>query len=90
VNGESQNTRLKKEGHMKEGDLIRVVKVPDDVQDSEEFKTRSTLERCVGRVFPVMDFRESFIQIDVGELSGRHACTESIWTEPECGEPVEQ
>ncbi len=75
---------------MKEGDLIRVVKVPDDVQDSEEFKTRSTLERCVGRIFPIMGFQEGFIQIDVGELSGRHACMESIWIEPNCVEPVEQ
>ena len=75
---------------MKEGDLIRVVKLPDAVQDSEEFKTRSTLERCVGRVFAIMGFQEGLIQIDVGELSGRHACMESIWIEPECVEPANE
>ena len=75
---------------MKEGDLIRVVKVPDGVQDSEEFKTRSTLERCVGRVFPIMGFQEGFIQIDVGELSGRPPCMESIWIEPDCVEPANE
>jgi hypothetical protein len=32
---------------MKEGDLIRVVRVPTAVADSERFKTQSLLERCV-------------------------------------------
>lgn len=75
---------------MREGDLIRVIKVPDSVQDSDEFKTRSTLEQRVGRVFPIMGFQEGFIQIDVGELSGGHACMESIWIEPECVELVSE
>ena len=43
---------------MKEGDLIRVVKLPDAGQDSEEFKTRSTLERCVAG-FRIMGFRRA-------------------------------
>jgi hypothetical protein len=73
---------------MKEGDWIRVVKVPDCVQDSEDFKTRSTLERCIGREFPIMGFREGFIQIDVGEVVGKPSYMESIWIEPDCVEPV--
>ena len=73
---------------MKEGDLIRVTKVPDGVQDSEGFKTRSTLERCVGRVFPIMGFHEGFVQIDVGEVVGRPSYMESIWIEPGCVELV--
>jgi hypothetical protein len=56
---------------MKEGDLIRVDKVPDSVQDSREFKSRSTLQRCVGRVFPIMGFQQDLMQIDVGEIAGR-------------------
>jgi hypothetical protein len=56
---------------MKGGDLIRVIKVPDSVRDSEDFKTRSILENCVGRVFPIMGFREGFIQIDVGEVNSK-------------------
>jgi hypothetical protein len=78
------------EGHMKEGYLIRVVKIPESVRDSEEFKTRSTLERCVGRVFPIMGFQAGFIQIDVGELSDRPSYMESIWIEPDCVEQVEE
>ena len=75
---------------MKEGDLIRIIKVPASVQDSEAFKTRSTLEKCVDRVFPIIGFQEGLIQIDVGELSGRRACMESIWIEPDCVEPVNE
>jgi len=57
---------------MNAGDLVRIIRVPDGVQDSDDFKTRSTLERCVGRVFPVMGSNEyGMIQIDVGELSGK-------------------
>jgi hypothetical protein len=51
---------------MKEGDLTRVIKVPESVRDSEELKTRSILERCAGRVFPIIGFQEGLIQIDVG------------------------
>jgi len=74
---------------MREGDLIRVIRVPDRVEDTAEFKTRSTLGRCLGRVFPIMGFNEyGMIQIDVGEVVGRHSYMESIWIEPECVEFV--
>ena len=43
---------------MKEGDLVRVIRVPAMAQDSERFKTRSTLEQCVGRIFPIMGFND--------------------------------
>ena len=76
---------------MKEGDLIRVIRVPEGVRDSDEFKTRSTLEHCIGRVFPIMGFNEyGMIQIDVGEIVGKPSYMESIWIEPECMEPVEE
>ena len=72
---------------MNAGDLVRIIRVPDGLQDSDEFKTRSTLEHCVGRVFPVMGSNEcGMIQIDVGEFSGRAAYMESIWIEPDCVE----
>jgi hypothetical protein len=74
---------------MKEGDLVRVVRVPAAVADSEQFKTRSILERCVGRSFPVMGFNmEGMIQIDVGELVGKPSYMQSIWIEPDCVERV--
>jgi len=72
---------------LKQGDLVRILRVPDIVQESEGFKTRSTLERCVGRVFPIIAFNEyGMIQIDVGEVVGKPSYMESIWIEPECVE----
>jgi hypothetical protein len=74
---------------MKEGDLIRVLRVPAAVMDSEEFQTRSILERCVGRTFSVMGLNEEgMIQIDVGELTGKEPYLESIWIEADCVEFV--
>lgn len=76
---------------MKKGNLVRVIRVPDTVQDSESFKTRSTLERCVGHIFPIMGFNEhGMIQIDIGEVVGKPSYLESIWIEPGCLELVRQ
>ncbi|MGC2110883.1 MAG: hypothetical protein WA655_15285 [Candidatus Korobacteraceae bacterium] len=76
---------------MKEGDLIRVVRLPDGVQDSERFSTRAILERCVGHVFPVMGMNNvGYLQIDVGEVVGKPSYMESIWIEPECVELVKE
>jgi len=76
---------------MKEGDLVRIIRVPDGIQDSDEFKTLSMLRRCVGRVFPIVGFNEyGMFQIDVGELSGKPSYMESVWIEPECVERVDK
>ncbi len=75
---------------MKIGDLVRVVSVPETVRDSDRFKTRSALERCLGRIFPVMGINEyGLIQIDIGEAVGKPTYMDSIWIEPECVELVE-
>jgi hypothetical protein len=76
---------------MKEGDLVRIVRVPDTVHDSEHFQTRSMLEKCLGRTFPIAGFNQyGLIQLDIGEVSGRSAPMESIWIEPDCVELVRQ
>ncbi len=75
--------------NMKVGDRVRIVRLPETVRDSEEFKTRSILERCVGHVFPVMGFNNvGFIQIDIGEIIGKPPYIKSIWIEPDCVELV--
>jgi hypothetical protein len=57
---------------MKTGDLVRVLRVPDSVSDSAEFRTRSTLERCVGRIFPIMGFNDvGVIEVQIGEILGK-------------------
>lgn len=74
---------------LKKGDMVRVMRVPDRVEDCERFQTRSTLQRCIGRVFPVMGFNDyGMIQIDVGEVLGKPSYMESIWLEPECVEHI--
>jgi hypothetical protein len=74
---------------LKHGDLVRIMRVPEPVQDTDGFKTRSTLESCVGRVFPIMGFNDvDMIKIDVGEVNGKPAYMESIWIEPDCVELV--
>ena len=74
---------------MEIGDLIRVLRVPDSVNDSTGFATRSTLERCVGRVFPIVSFNDlRMIELEIGELLGKPSYMESIWIEPDCVEPV--
>ena len=69
---------------MKTGDLVRVVSVPQNVTDSEDFKTRSLLSLCIGRVFPVMGLEKGLIAIDVGELNGKPSYMETVFIEPEC------
>jgi prephenate dehydrogenase len=70
--------------NIKQGDLVRVLRVPESVADSGRFETGSTLQRCVGRVFPVMGFNDyGMIQINVGEVVGKPSYMESIWIEPE-------
>jgi hypothetical protein len=74
----------------KAGDQIRVVRIPASVQDSGELKTRSILERCVGREFAIIGFNEyGMIQIDVGDVVGKPSYMESIWIELDCVERVE-
>ena len=74
---------------MKTGDMIRVLRVPDSVTDSPEFATRSTLQQCVGRVFPIMGLNElGMLELHVGAVVGKRSYMESIWIEPECVELV--
>ena len=74
---------------LKHGDLVRIMRVPEAVHDTDGFKTRSTFESCVGRVFPIMGFNDvDMSQIDVGEVNGKPACMESLWIEPDCVELV--
>ena len=74
---------------MKTGDLIRVLRVRDSVTDSPEFATRSTLQHCVGRVFPIMGFNAlGMIELHVGGVAGKPSYMESIWIEPGCVEHV--
>jgi regulator of protease activity HflC (stomatin/prohibitin superfamily) len=50
--------RVDKHGNsVRVGDRIRVTGIHSKVRDTKEFKTRTILKRCVGRVFPFTGFK---------------------------------
>lgn len=73
---------------VKIGDRVRLVAIPDDLPlDAEPgaLGTGSLFQRCLGRVFPVVDINEfGYAELEVGEVNGQPAYMESIWVEPEC------
>ena len=74
---------------LKVGDRVRVVQVPPVLPPDTELNTRSLFELCVGRVFPVVGFNGTLIEVEVGEVLGKPAYMDSIWIEPEFVEIVE-
>lgn len=64
------------------GSKVRLVGVPDGLEESLEFPTRSTFERCLGREFAIAGFNElGMAQLDVESVTGHFG--ESIWVEPQ-------
>ena len=55
---------------MEIGERVRVIKVPDGLQDGPELKTKMLFERCLGEIFPVMGFDGDLLALDVGEING--------------------
>ncbi len=74
---------------MKIGDLVRVVTVPDGLNewaydDPEYPDTKTVFQRCIGSTFPVIDVTaEGLIELEVGEAMGVDSYLHSIWIEPE-------
>jgi len=79
---------------MKIGDKVRLTRIPDGVADDREFKTRTLLEKCLGRTFTVKGFqldggrtprrftRCCWVELHVGEVIPD--LLDSIWIEPDC------
>jgi hypothetical protein len=70
------------------GDKVRIIGIPPDLPEGQ-LETRSLFEECVGRVFPIFDFNEELIELQVGEVWDQLPCMQSIWIEPEFVEMVE-
>ncbi len=78
---------------MKIGDKIRLVSIPPHVEDDAEFKTRTILTKCLGRVFTVRGFQAEggrerkrlragcWVELDIGEVI--RGSTDTIWVEPD-------
>ena len=81
---------------MKVGSKIRLVRVPSAVKDDGEFKTRTMLSKCVGRIFTIKGFQDEegmtatlgsqncWLELDMGEAIP--GSTDTIWVEPDCVE----
>jgi hypothetical protein len=72
---------------VKVGDPVRVIGVPDGLEDYPDFPTKSTFEKCVGREFMISGFNEvGMAEIEIKSVTGKVG--ETIWIEPEFLEPV--
>jgi hypothetical protein len=40
---------------MKIGDMVRIVRLPENLVDDEELQPKTLFERCLGRVFPIVE-----------------------------------
>ena len=72
------------------GDMIRVTEIHPKIVNHGEFKTRTILNRAVGRIFPVVGFQRDWIELALGKLIRKKAWEEAVWVEPEFIELVEQ
>jgi hypothetical protein len=74
---------------MKIGDTVRLIRIPPDLKDDEQLKTRSLFEKCLGKAFPIAELKSveglsyQLVQLDVGHVLGKPAYMDSIWVEPE-------
>ena len=71
---------------LKIGDCVRVASTPRYLVDDRVMNTKSVFEMCVGKLFTVKGFYHGWIELSVGEVTGKQF--ETIYIEPECLELV--
>ena len=80
---------------MKAGDKVKVVRIPPDVHDDNELRTRALFEQCVGGVFEVVAIENvegldvPLLRLDVGHVVGKESWKDTIWIEPKYVELVD-
>jgi len=63
------------------GNHVRLVGVPDGLEDYPDFPTKSTFERCVGHEFVIAGFNEvGMAELEIELVTG--SVGETIWVEP--------
>jgi len=66
---------------MKVGSTVRVIGIPDGLDDYPDFPTRSTFMKCVGREFVIAGFNNvGMAEIGIESVNG--SVGETIWIEP--------
>jgi hypothetical protein len=65
---------------MKVGSKVRVIGIPDDLEDYPDFPTKSTFEKCIGHEFVIAGFNENgMAELGIQSLTG--SAGEKIWIE---------
>jgi hypothetical protein len=63
------------------GTHLRLVGVPDGLEDYPDFPMKSTFERCVGHEFVIAGFNElGMAELEIESVTG--SVGETIWVEP--------
>lgn len=63
---------------MKIGSKVRLVGVPDGLEDYPDLPTKTTFEKCVGHEFVIADFNEvGMAEIGIQSVTGNEG--EKIW-----------
>lgn len=66
---------------MKVGSKVRLIGIPDGLEDYPDFPTKSTFERCIGHEFVIEGFNEvGMAELDIESVTG--SVGETIWVEP--------
>jgi hypothetical protein len=74
---------------MKIGDRVRIVGIPPNLSQDEEFNTQEIFERCLGHVFTIASIQQvdglehPLIGLDIGEILRKEQYMETIYVEPE-------
>jgi hypothetical protein len=67
---------------MKVGSKVRVIGIPEGLEDYPDFPTKSTFTKCIGREFVIAEFNEvGMAELDISSVNG--SIGETIWIEPQ-------
>ena len=67
---------------MRIGSKVRVIGVPDGLEDYSDLPTKSTFMKCIGREFVISGFNEvGMAEIGIESVNG--SVGETIWIEPQ-------
>jgi hypothetical protein len=63
------------------GSTVRLIDVPDGLEDYPDFPTKSTFEKCVGHEFVIAGFNDvGMAELEIRSVTG--SVGETIWVEP--------
>jgi hypothetical protein len=72
----------KRSASMKVGCKVKVMGIPDGLEDYPDFPTKSTFIKCVGREFVIAGFNEvGMAELNISSVNG--SVGETIWIEPD-------